>query len=80
MATPRKKRKDASGNRGRKPPQRTGKPLNVWIASELRDALDAYVEGIRPKTTQTAVVSLILEDYLAKHGFWPPASSSTSTN
>ena len=50
--------------------QRGGKALNVWIRTELRDALDTLVG--RSRRSLTAEVSLALEEYLTQEGLWPP--------
>jgi hypothetical protein len=61
-----KKRKTSD----RKPIQRSGKPLNVWITQELRAALDASAaKNRRPLTTEVAIA---LEHYLQTQGLWPP--------
>jgi hypothetical protein len=57
---------------GPKKPTRTGKPINVWLPAPLRDALDAYVDSLRPEPSTTAVVVVALEEYLSRVGFWPP--------
>lgn len=54
---------------GRKPVQRTGKPVQVYLSEELLDALDAYVEASRPKTTKRAVIEMTVEDFLRKSGY-----------
>jgi hypothetical protein len=53
-------------------------PIFARIAPALGQALDGYVASVRPKTTQTAVLELALEEYLAKHGFWPPAAGDSA--
>jgi hypothetical protein len=54
----------------RKPIQRSGRPLNVWIPEELRAALDASAaKNRRPLTTEVAIA---LEQYLQTQGLWPP--------
>lgn len=55
----------------KKPSKRIGKPLNVWIASDLRDAFEEQRRRSRRNLRQE--VSVALEEYLAKHGLWPPA-------
>jgi hypothetical protein len=45
------------------------------ISPDLGKALEAYVESVRPRTTTTAVVSLAIEEHLARVGFWPPAGA-----
>ena len=76
MSPPEKKPKGKPTERPKRKPQRTGKSLNVWIQGELRDALDTYVENTKPRTTQTAVVELALEEFLTKAGLWPPPAGS----
>jgi hypothetical protein len=68
MAEPKKK---PAGKR--KPPKRTGKPLNVWLPEPLVAALEAYVTASRPRTSKAAVTEVALEEFLKKHGHWPPA-------
>lgn len=57
-------------DQGGKP--RSGKNLNVWIAPEIRDALDSLVEESR--RSLTAEVELALEEWLRQQGHWPPPS------
>ena len=64
MATP-KKKPPASP----KKVHRTGAPLHVWIDPALRDALEKAIEKSRRKLNME--VSIALEEYLTKHGFWP---------
>lgn len=52
--------------------QRSGEPLNVWIRSELMEALRVLVGRTRPRTTKTALVEEALEALLSQHGLWPP--------
>lgn len=59
------KKKEEPAPRGR-----TGKPLNVWISEELREALDRFVE--QERRTITTVVEMILEKHLTEQGLWPP--------
>lgn len=72
----------------KKPPKRRpGRPrgrtptetIFARVSPDLAKALDSYVSTFRPKTTQTAVVEVALEEYLTKHGFWPPAAEPTAT-
>jgi hypothetical protein len=44
------------------------------VPPELSQALDNYLESLRPQPKTTAVVIAALEDFLAARGFW---SSST---
>ena len=59
----------------KKPPpdpkrERTGINLNVWIPAELMEAFEAARK--KSRRTKTAEVMEIFEEYLGKHGFWPP--------
>lgn len=45
-----------------------GRPLNVWIATELRDALDALIS--ENGQTLTAAVTIAMERHLAANGRW----------
>jgi len=56
------------------PRVRAGKPLNVWIPEELRDAFDRLRKRTRLSVTNQAIV--ILEKYLADAGVWTPADSA----
>jgi len=58
-----------------KPPQRSGKALNVWIDEELRDALDELLGQTR--RSLTAEVSIALEEHLKKNGLWPRPAART---
>jgi hypothetical protein len=44
----------------------------LHLPRDLRDALVAYVRSVVPQTTKSAVVRLAIEEYLARHGVWPP--------
>jgi hypothetical protein len=41
------------------------------VPPPLAEALEAYLEGLRPKPTTTAVVIAALEDFLEAKGYWP---------
>ena len=56
----------------RKKPNRTGVPLGVYIAPELMQAFDSYVEETKPRTSKTAIVEMLLEQFLTDKGRWPP--------
>lgn len=51
---------------------RKGTALTLWIDDRLAGALTAYLNSLRPKPTRTAAVSVALEEFLARVGFWPP--------
>lgn len=42
--------------------------LQVWLPASLIDSLDTYVEESRPETTRTAVLKMLLEDFLKERG------------
>lgn len=71
------KRKKTGGKK--RPPQGRSPSVTVFarVSPELGSALDAYIEGTRPRTDKTAVVALALEEYLTKVGFWPPPAPAT---
>jgi hypothetical protein len=50
--------------------KRKGKPLNVWIESDLRKAIDEACKRNRRKLNEE--VSIALEEYLEKLDLWPP--------
>jgi hypothetical protein len=53
----------------------TGRTPSVTIFARvppaLSEALDAYLESLRPKPTTTGVMIAALEDFLQAKGFWP---------
>jgi hypothetical protein len=68
-----KKRKPS----GKKPDQPRGRSpseaIFVRINPGLGKALESYMNGVRPKTTRTAVIEAALEEFLAARGHWPPS-------
>jgi hypothetical protein len=54
---------------------RQGKPLQVYLADDLREDLEAFVAGIRPKTSLSAVAVEAIEEYLRTRGKRQPASA-----
>src|SRR5262249_25900156 len=46
---------------------------------ELGEALDAYLDSLRPQPRPTAVVRVALEEYLRSKGFWPWPPPGPST-
>jgi hypothetical protein len=60
--SPRGTRRNARGQRN----------LNVWIDDHLDAAFEEAVEAVRPRTHKTALLEVILEEYLAGKGLWPP--------
>ena len=55
-----------------KKPKRSGVSLGVYIASELRDAFDRFIDQTEPRTSKTAVIEMLLTRYLTEQEFWPP--------
>ena len=53
------------------PQSRTGKSLQLYIPEGLMDAFDAYLEAARPRPTKTAIVVMLLEDFLRQQGALP---------
>lgn len=49
---------------------RRGKPLNVWLENDLREAVETARHRSRRKLR--AEVSVALEEYLTRLGLWPP--------
>ena len=41
------------------------------IDEQLGKVLESHVNGIKPKTSLTAVVELAIEQYLERLGLWP---------
>lgn len=60
--------------RGR--PPRKGKPLNIRLIPGLKDALDRYVETLRPRIGITAYVEDLIERDLIAKGFWTPSGQA----
>jgi hypothetical protein len=53
----------------------TGRTPSITIFArvppQLAEALEAYLDSLRPKPSTTAVVIAALEDFLQAKGFWP---------
>jgi hypothetical protein len=80
LMTERKKpSKTKPAGKKRKPPNRSGEPINVWVDPELRAALNAYVEEIEPRTTLTGAVELALKRMLTQAGYWPRPTAVEKT-
>jgi hypothetical protein len=66
----------------RKPGRPQGRTPSVTIFArinpELAKVLQAYIDGVKPKTTTTAVVELALERYLTEVGHWPPPADKSA--
>jgi hypothetical protein len=42
----------------------------ITVSPKLLEAIDAYIESLRPEPSRTAVWQVAMEDFLAAHGFW----------
>lgn len=73
MPTMAKHKQGASRN----PPNRSGEPLNVWLPTELMDAIRAYLASTSPRVSKTAAVEIAMQDFLRGKGFWPPPGDSS---
>lgn len=58
--------------RGRPPGRKPVYNAHVRIRMSLGEALDRYIDSVKPATTQRAVIELALERYLTEQRFWPP--------
>ena len=55
-------------------PQRAhkGSNLNVWINSEIVEAMERFLESHEPRTDKTSLTELALKRLLTEFGYWPP--------
>lgn len=53
-------------------PKRSGQSVNVYLPDDLKEAVDAFVNSTRPKTSMKAVIVTALEDFLTANNLWPP--------
>ena len=67
--------KDKKPKRGRPPGRRPSTAVYVRLNPELADVFDRHVDSLRPKTTTTGVVSMLIEDWLRQQGLWPPQNT-----
>jgi hypothetical protein len=63
-------RRGSKSKGGRAREQGKTRLLNVELETFLDDALEACRQ--KERRTKKAIVTLALEDYLARAGFWPP--------
>ena len=54
----------------RKKPNRTGVGLGVYIDPALAAAFSRYIAESRPRTNKTAIVEMLLEEFLREKGYW----------
>jgi len=60
----------------RKPGRPTGRKqtasIFARISPQLAQVFNDQVEAIRPKTSASAVVEMLIERWLTEQGYWPP--------
>lgn len=61
--------------RGRPSGQRKSVAFQVRLPRPLAEALERYLDSLRPRPTATAAAVVAFEEYLTRVGFWPPASA-----
>lgn len=57
---------------GRPPGRKLTAPLYARADPALVHAFNEYVEKLRPKTSASAVIEMLVEQLLEKEGLWPP--------
>ncbi|MBX3436010.1 MAG: hypothetical protein KF861_00745 [Planctomycetaceae bacterium] len=50
-------------------PNRTGRPVNVWVSDNVADALERYIAAQRFPPGKTAIVESLLAEFLTREGF-----------
>jgi hypothetical protein len=65
----------------RKPGRPQGKrqtaPLYARVDPRLADAFNGHVDTLRPKTSASAVIEMLIEQFLSEAGKWPPQPLSS---
>lgn len=79
MPRPKKPTAKNDGPEEEKKPQRSGKPVNVWVALDLHAALEAFRKAQRVKPSMTDVVELALQEFLQREGHWPPKGAKAES-
>jgi hypothetical protein len=74
---PKRKLPDASKSSEKKKPNRSGRPIMVWVATEVGEALDRFSAAQKFTPTMTDIVELALREFLKAEGF-PPGLPSKS--
>jgi hypothetical protein len=57
-----------------KPNRKPSHDLFVRLDKPLGEAFVDHVKGLRPRTSTTAVVEMLIEQYLSSRGLWPPSA------
>lgn len=68
---PRMAKKKLKGDGAPKPNRSPSYSLYARISPELGEALNRYVDSLRPRPSLASVLEVFIEDALAKAGFWP---------
>ena len=55
--------------------KRSGVPVHAWVAEEIGEAFEQYLDSLEPRPTATSAISLALKEFLQRRGFWPPKKS-----
>lgn len=42
--------------------------IQIWLPIEVDNALESYASSMRPVASKTAVVTMLLEDFLRRNG------------
>lgn len=53
-----------------KKPNRSGKPVNVWLPIPLHEALESFRADQRVRPSLTDVVELAIQEFLIREGYW----------
>jgi hypothetical protein len=64
-------KKKPKGDGVPKPNRSPSYSLYARISPELGEALNRYVDSLRPRPSLASVLEVFIEDSLAKAGFWP---------
>lgn len=54
-------------------PNRSGKPINIWVDDDIYQALEDYRNAQTAEPSKTRVVEVALKEFLRREGFYPPA-------
>lgn len=68
-----RKKPSSGGKRGRPSGRKETVPLYARVDPGLATVFKAYVDTIKPKTSDSAMIGLLIEQFLTDKGLWPPA-------
>ncbi len=72
----RKTEKPEQPRQGRPPGRKPTEVLTTRVPPLLAETFRKAVEAFRPRTTDNAVLAMLVEDWLRSQGLWPPATGS----